>query len=67
MLNNADKKLLFFINYHKSTLLLSYLHRGQAEVFLHVLAKVRWVGESETVAYLLQTQVGLFQIVADVL
>jgi hypothetical protein len=45
----------------------SELCRGYAEVFLHVSAEERGIGEPELIADLLDAIIGLLQIIADVL
>ena len=43
------------------------LDRCHSEVLLHIFAKERGVGESESVADFLDAVVGLFQIISDIL
>ena len=48
-------------------LAVSVLQRGHAEMIFHVFTKVRGVGKCELVAYLLDAEICLTQIVTDVL
>ena len=42
-------------------------HRCHAKVILHVFTKERGVGETEQIAYLLDTIVGLLKVITDIL